>query len=1124
MFDHVQCLAGWRHPRLFDEDDALRRQHPRPRALFRALTCAAALLIPVGAAVVPTAAAAPAAPAGATVRAFAADDPVADVHGLKGEYFSMSAPGARDFAELGATTLDPDINFPGLTGAFESATGRTEHTTARWTGQIEAPETGEYTFWAVGDNGFRLFLDGNVVIDHWEPDWDNERHSEPIALTAGEKHDVKLEMFQDTGGASMFLRWQSDTVGKQIVPESAFTPPADFEVYPVALSVARNGKRLQATFRDRVADYRKVKEHLTIEADTSPMPVKSVNRASDNPNALIVELDAPVQKDQRVKVAYDGKGGLTSGSETVPEIGRTAENLSTHRLTTTWGDRLDENHPLPEYPRPQQVRDQWKNLNGPWEFAGAAEGEQPVFGKKLDEKIIVPFPVESQLSGLERDEDHMFYRKLVTVPKSWSIAKGSRDGKGDAGGRGKRLKLNFDAVDYRSTVWVNGTKVAEHTGGYTGFSADITDALQGGGPQEIVVAVTDTTGPNQPKGKQSTSPGGIVYTPTSGIWQTVWMEPVAPAAIDSLTTTPDIDTGRLAVTVNSAKASADARITAVARDRGGRVVGTVSGPANRELGLRLKNQHLWSPDDPYLYDLDVSLVDGRSKDRVESYFGMRQLKVDEVGGYQKLVLNGKPFFSLAMLDQGFWPDGLYTQPSDAALTFDLKAQKNLGFNAVRKHIKVESPRWYYHADRLGLLVWQDFVNADIGNDAGRSAFLAQGKELMKQFHNHPSISGWIVFNEGWGEWDRTETGRIADEVEALDPSRVVNAHSGVNCCASKGDSGKGGIIDHHDYVNNDPAFPDERRAAMDGEHGGFTLRTPGHMWPGAPADIYSGVADKDALTAKYVDNTRTHYLAAAGAELSGSVYTQVSDLENELNGFWTYDRREIKVDPRKVREINRRVVAAGAGAGERDDLEGGGSWSLDENKGTTARDSGPNKAHLTLEGGSSWAPGVTGSALKFDGEGGYAQSAGPVVDTTKDYTVSAWASLDAVPGNYATVVSQDGRRTENPFYLQYGQGAFAFSTPGGKRARLETVPQTGRWYHLVGVREGDAITLYVDGKPAATAEAGPADVSTGPLSVGRARYGGATTDFWNGSVDQVEVFDKALTAEEVSALHDRQEP
>ncbi|MFJ4915579.1 LamG-like jellyroll fold domain-containing protein [Streptomyces sp. NPDC088726] len=1097
----------------------MRRQMPRPRALFRTAACAAALLIPVGATLVPAAAAAPAGAASATT--FKAGDPATEVHGLKGEYFSMSAPGARDFAKLGGVALDPQINFPGLTGTFESTTGQTENTTARWTGGITAPADGDYTFAASGDNGFRLYIDGKVVIDHWEPDWDNEQTSEPIALRAGETHAFKLEMFQDTGGANMFLRWSSAKLARQVVPESAFTPPADFEVYPVGLSVASGGQKLQATFDDKVGGFSRVKDHLKIEADTSPVPVKSVARASGNSKALTVTLAAPVQKGQQVRVAYDGKGGLTAGGEAVPEISRTAKNLSAHRLTTTWGDKLDREHPLPEYPRPQQVRDDWKNLNGPWEFAAAKAGEKPVFGKKLGERITVPFPVESQLSGLERHEDHMFYRKLVTVPENWSVKSGKgRSGKGSTA---NRLKLNFGAVDYRATVWVNGKQVAEHTGGYTSFTADITDAVKGSGPQEIVVAVTDTTGDDQPKGKQSRDPGGIVYTPSSGIWQTVWMEPVAPASIDSLTTTPDIDKGTLALKANSAQASAGARISAVARDRKGKVVGTVSGPANRALSLPVKKQHLWTPDDPYLYDLQVSLADGRSKDTVDSYFGMRSLGIQKVGGYQKLVLNGKPFYSLAMLDQGFWPDGLYTQPSDAALTFDLKAQKELGFNAVRKHIKVESARWYYHADRLGLLVWQDFVSSDITGEKGQQAFLSQGRQMMEQLHNSPSIGGWIVFNEGWGEWDRTETGRIAEAVKAADPSRVVNAHSGVNCCSSKGDSGKGDIIDHHDYLNNEAPFPDDR-AAMDGEHGGFTLRTAGHMWPGAPAAIYSGVADKDALTAKYVDNTRTYYLAAAGAELSGSVYTQVSDLENELNGLYTYDRREIKVDPEKVRRINQQVIAAGANAGHRDEVKGGAAWNLDEGKGTKAADQGPNRLPLTLSAGTAWTPGVRGSALKFNGAGQYAQTTGPAVDTTGDYTVSAWASLDALPGNYATAVSQDGRRTENPFYLQYGQGAFAFSTPGGKRARAELTPETGKWYHLVGVRDGDELKLYVDGSLKATAQAGPADASTGPLSVGRGQYAGEKGDFWNGSIDQVRVYDKALTAEEVSALHDTDQP
>ncbi|MFI9544771.1 LamG-like jellyroll fold domain-containing protein [Streptomyces sp. NPDC052016] len=1088
------------------------RRHNRLRARVWALLTAAALVLPTTG-LMSTASAAETAD---SASAFAAGADAVEVHGLKGEYFSMSAPGARDFAKLGGTVLDPQVDFSSLTGTFQELTGQSEHTTARWTGRIEAPATGDYTFHAIGDNGFRLFIDGEPVIDHWVPDWDKEQTSEPVRLTAGESYDFRLEMFQDTGGANMKLRWSTPTVPKQPVPMTAFTPPAGFEVYPVEASVAEDGRRLRARFEDAVGGYQQLADHLKIEADSVAMPVKTVVVDPRDPDSLLVTLTEPVQKGQQVRVAYDGEGGLTAGGETVPKIVRYAQNASTHRLTTEWGDELDEKNPLPEYPRPQQVRSRWKNLNGPWQFGAAEAGEQPVFGKDLDERIIVPFPVESQLSGLERHEDHMFYRRLVDVPKSWKVGKS---------GTGNRLKLNFGAVDYQARVWVNGEKVAEHTGGYTGFSADITDALKAKGPQEIVVAVTDTGGADQPKGKQTPNPGGIFYTQSSGIWQTVWMEPVAEASIDDVVTTPDVDTSSLAVTVRSADASAKARVEAVARDKHGKVVGRVSGPANEELRLPVAEQHLWSPDDPYLYDLDVKLTDGRSTDKVAGYFGMREIGIEKVGGYRKLVLNGKPVFSLATLDQGFWPDGLYTAPSDEALAFDLKAHKELGFNAVRKHIKVEPARWFYHADRLGLLVWQDFVSGDLPTEKGRKAFVDQGREMMRQHHDSPSVTGWIVFNEGWGEWDREESGRIAESVKAADPSRVVNAHSGVNCCNSKGDSGKGDIIDHHDYGNDDPPFPDHR-AAMDGEHGGFTLPTPGHVWPGAPTVIYSGVADKEALTRKYVENTEKYYLDQAAHELSGSVYTQITDLENELNGLYTYDRREVKVDPARVREINRRVIAAGAAAGERQELKGGGHWALDEGTGTTAKDDGPNDRPLRLSEGATWTTGVSGSALRFDGRGQYAETDGPVLDTTGSYSVSAWVTLDSLPGNYATAVSQDGRRQASPFYLQYGQGAFAFSTPDQKRARLAITPERGRWYHLVGVRDGSSneIKLYVDGKPAATATAGPNYVGSGPLAVGRAQWDGVDTDFWHGAVDQVHAYDKALTAEEVSALHTREKP
>ncbi|MFK4021989.1 LamG-like jellyroll fold domain-containing protein [Streptomyces albogriseolus] len=1089
------------------------RQLTRPRSRWWAVLTVTALALSTGALAPAATAAAPAAAGGASA-ARAADADVT-VHGLKGEYFRMSAPGARDFAELGGSQLEPQINFAGLTSTFEELTGRTEHTTARWSGQIEAPATDDYTFHAIGDNGFRLYIDGEPVIDHWEPDWDREQTSAPVKLTAGRTYDFRLEMFQDFGGSNMYLRWSTPTLAKQLVPMTAFTPPADFEVYPVELTVGRDGRTLRARFDGPVSDLAQVAEHLKVEADTTAMPITSVKAVPGDRNSLQVTLSEAIQKAQTVRVVYDGEGGLTAGGEAVPRIARYAENVSTHRLTTPWGDKVNRNNPLPEYPRPQQVRTHWKNLNGPWQFSGAKAGEQPVFGKNLNEKIIVPFPAESLLSGIERHEDHMFYRKLVDVPKSWKTGKNGKN----------RLKLNFGAVDYEARVWVNGRKVAEHTGGYNAFSADITDALKSKGPQEIVVAVTDTGGPDQPVGKQSTSPGGIWYTQSSGIWQTVWMEPVAETSIDNVVTTPDIDTRTLAVTVESAGASATARVEAVARDHRGRVVGKVTGPANEQLRLPVARQHLWSPDDPYLYDLDVTLKDGRSTDTVDSYFGMRKIGIEDVGGYKKLVLNGKPVFSLATLDQGFWPDGLYTAPSDDALAFDLKAHKQLGFNAVRKHIKVESPRWFYHADRLGLLVWQDFVSGNLTSAKGRQAFVEQGREMMRQHHSSPSVIGWIVFNEGWGEWDREETGKLTDAVKAADPSRVVNAHSGVNCCNSKGDSGTGDIIDHHDYNNEDPPFPDHR-AAMDGEHGGFTLRAPGHMWPGPPTVIYSGVDSKEALTRKYVENTERFYLDQAAAELSGSVYTQITDLENELNGLYTYDRREIKVDPKQVREINLKVIAAGASAGQREQLKGGGHWSLDEGTGTTAEDEGPNGKALTLTGGATWTTGVSGSALKFDGQTQSAQTDGPVLDTTGSYTVSAWVTLDALPGNYATAVSQDGRRQASPFYLQYGQGAFAFSTPDGRRALLETRPELGRWYHLVGVRDGatNQITLYVDGAKAATVTGGPNYVGSGPLAVGRAKWNGDDTDFWNGSVDEVHAYDKALTAEEVTALHEAEKP
>jgi hypothetical protein len=1039
--------------------------------------------------------------------AFTVPGAATTTHGLEGQYYTPSNDTAHDWATLGASTLEPSINFPDLTGPFNDYTGGTEHRTARWTGELQVPATGDYTFYAIGDNGFRLWIDGQPVIDHWVGDWDKEQTSTAVHLTAGERHIVKMELFQDVGGANLFLRWSSASIPKTIVPESAFYTPPGFQVFPVTLTMAADGRALTADF-DGAVTVGDLQHHLTVTVDGTPYPLDSVAVDPNDNTVVDITLGQLAFKGQRVKFSYDGQGGLLVGGAAVPQLIRNATNNSTQRMTTPWTALVDKSAPLPEYPRPQQVRPLWQNLNGQWQFAGVPLGAAPTFGTTLAEKITVPYPEESLLSGIERHDDHMFYRKLVTVPSGWNI------------GSGQRLRLNFGAVDYLATVYVNGTKVAEHKGGYTAFTADITDALKGTGPQEIVVDVTDTTDANtQQVGKQSANPSGIFYTASSGIWQTVWMEPVPDKSIDDVVATPDITTSQLAVTVHSASATPGVSVVVHAYDKAGNNAGAVEGAVNTKLILPVKKEHLWTPDDPYLYTYTVELKDGRTHDKVSGYFGMRSVAIAKVGDYQKIVLNGKPTFSLAQLDQGFWPDGLYTAPTDAAMLSDLQKQKDLGFNAVRKHIKMEPARWYYDADKLGLMVWQDFVSGNNSTDQAKADFIANGKAEMTELHNFPSVIGYVVMNEGWGEWSKDATGQIATDAKAYDPSRLIDAHSGVNCCNSHGDSGAGDIIDHHDYNNTDPAHPDATRAAMDGEHGGFTLRTPGHMWPGGAIAIYSGVADKSALTKRYVDNTSTFYLAAARQELSGSVYTQVTDVEGELNGLWTYDRRVEKVDEAAVRAINQKVIAAGAEAGTPISYPGNACWSLDEGTGTTAHD-GCGSSDLTVNG-ASWVVGNGGgSALHFNGVDQSAGTAAPVVDTTKDYTVSAWVTLDKLPGNYATAVSEDGRATANPFYLQYGQGYFAFSLPGNVRATYSVNPVLGQWYHLVGVRDhtSNTVKLYVNGALAGSTAAGTDGQATGPLTIGKAKYAGQDTDFWNGAIDDVRIVGRALSDTEVAAL------
>nr|WP_241770144.1 hypothetical protein [Cellulosimicrobium sp. MM] len=431
---------------------------------------------------------------------------------------------------------------------------------------------------------------------------------------------------------------------------------------------------------------------------------------------------------------------------------------------------------------------------------------------------------------------------------------------------------------------------------------------------------------------------------------------------------------------------------------------------------------------------------------------MRSIEVSEVDGVQRILLNGERTFLMSTLDQGYWPDGIYTPASDEAYVFDLQAHKDLGFNTVRKHIKVEPARWYHHADTLGLMVWQDipsgwFNNGDT-DPASRVFWEQEMKTIIDQHRSVPSIVGWVTFNEGWGEWNLADTARIGNVIDEYDPSRILNTHSGYNCCASKGDSKTGDIIDWHQYTGPALPKPDATRAAIDGEHGGFSMSVPGHMWPGVSANPYGGVANSEALTDAYVQNTEK-LVRPAQCYLSGSVYTEISDVENELNGFWTYDRRVLKMDAARVKDVNERVVAAAVQGSAPVDpgtpgLTGTGRWSFDEGQGTTAADGVGDHA---ASGTGTWVAGHgdSGSAIRLNGTNQSFATEGPVVDTTGSYTISAWAQLDKTPGGaWSTIVGQDSVTGSSAFYLQYGGGGrWAFSYDGEPRAEYVVQPRAG---------------------------------------------------------------------------------
>jgi len=553
-------------------------------------------------------------------------------------------------------------------------------------------------------------------------------------------------------------------------------------------------------------------------------------------------------------------------------------------LMTCWAKDVSPETVHAEYPRPQMVRNEWQNLNGLWQYAMAAEGDAPPVAKDLDGRILVPFPIQSALSGVMKHADRLWYRRTFTVPKAW---------------RGQRVLLHFGAVDWEATVYVNGKKVGDHRGGYDAFTFDITDALAGSGKQELIVGVFDPTNDgNQPRGKQVKNPKGIWYTAVTGIWQTVWLEPVPLTHIKRLVLTPDVDKTCLRLAVEAAGETAGLTIEAVATD-GGTQVGKASGKAGAELSLPVKAPKLWSPDSPHLYDLKVTLkttTDGKTLDAVTGYFGMRKIEIGKDDkGVTRMLLNGEFVMQVGPLDQGWWPDGLYIAPTDAAFKFDVRVTRDLGFNMTRKHVKIEPDRWYYWCDKLGLLVWQDMPSANNKTPESKEQFQKELVAMIRTFRNHPSIIMWVVFNEGWGQHD---TERYAQLVKELDPTRLVSNASGW------ADKKCGDILDVHSYPNPKGARPEPTRAAVQGEFGGLGLAVPGHTWKKEHWG-YRGMADADELTAGYERVLRTIYEMKDSMGLSGAIYTQITDVEVECNGLLTYDRAVIKPDLQRVAAVNR---------------------------------------------------------------------------------------------------------------------------------------------------------------------------------------------------------------------------
>lgn len=574
------------------------------------------------------------------------------------------------------------------------------------------------------------------------------------------------------------------------------------------------------------------------------------------------------------------------------------------RIKTQWSVDVNPNNVLSEYPRPIMKRNDWKNLNGLWDYAIIDKGSTTP--GKFDGQILVPFAIESSLSGVGKrvsEKQELLYSRSFDIPSGW---------------KEQRVLLHFGAVDWKTDVWVNNIKVGSHTGGYTPFSFDITTALNKG-VNKLLVKVWDPTDKGyQPRGKQVNKPDGIWYTPVTGIWQTVWLEPVAEKHVGNLRITPDIDNSLLIVKADLNEASAS-DLVAVGVYDGKQLVATGKSINGEQVEVSMpKDAKLWSPQSPFLYSLKVTLShNGKQIDQVSSYAAMRKFSTGkDANGIVRLELNNKPLFQFGPLDQGWWPDGLYTAPTDEALKYDIQKTKDFGFNMIRKHIKVEPARWYTYCDEMGIIVWQDMPSGDRnpewqsqnyfnGTEMKRSAaseacYRKEWKEIMDCLYSYPCIGTWVPFNEAWGQF---KTPEIVEWTKQYDPTRLVNPASGGNHYAC------GDLLDLHHYPEPKMYLYDAQRATVLGEYGGIGLALKDHLWEPNRNWGYVQFNSSKEATDEYVKYADMLYrLIDRG--FSAAVYTQTTDVEIEVNGLMTYDRKVIKLDEKRVKEVNTRICNA----------------------------------------------------------------------------------------------------------------------------------------------------------------------------------------------------------------------